>query len=189
MTLYARLIRSVRRFASANDGVSAVEFALVAPFLVMLYLGSIELSLLLRADRAVTSTSASLGDLTARLKTVDDDDMEDLYAAALAMMQPHDASTARMRISSVADTGDGVPRVVWSEGHNISPYTVGTQVDVPTGVVPTPGSVIVSEVEFDYTSSIGYMFSASKTLSDTFYLRPRLIDTITHNGNGGDFGP
>ena len=189
MSILSSLSRRIRRFTSDAEGVTAVEFALIAPFLVMLYLGSIELSLLLRADRTVTSTSASLGDLTARLKTVSDDDMQQMYAAAVAMMQPHDAASARMRLSSVEDNGDGILRVTWSEGYNMAPYAVGDVVTVPSGIVPTPGSVIVSEVAFDYTSSIGYMFSTARTLSDTFYLRPRLIDTIAHEGDGGSFGP
>ena len=72
--------RGVRGIRYNQDGVSAVEFALIAPILILIYLGAVELSLLMRVDRRVTSTTASLGDLTARLSTVTDDDMEEMFA-------------------------------------------------------------------------------------------------------------
>lgn len=88
--------RGVRGIRYNEKGVSAVEFALIAPILILLYLGAVELSLLMRVDRRVTSTSSSLGDLTARLAKVTDDDMREMFAAADVMMQPYSARTARM---------------------------------------------------------------------------------------------
>ena len=52
--------RGIRGLRYNEQGISAVEFALIAPLLITLYLGAIELSLLMEADRRVTQTSASL---------------------------------------------------------------------------------------------------------------------------------
>ncbi|MBU3922209.1 MAG: pilus assembly protein, partial [Alphaproteobacteria bacterium] len=84
-----------------EKGVSAVEFALIAPVMILIYFGCIELSLLMRADRRVTSTASSLGDLTARLVTATDADMQELYSAAAVIMQPYPVQAASMRITSV----------------------------------------------------------------------------------------
>lgn len=175
-----------------EKGVSAVEFALIAPLMILIYFGSIELSLLMRADRRVTSTASSLGDLTARLTTASDSDMQELFDAATVLMSPYPADTARMRITSVVDNGDGNTRVDWSDGFNISPYTAGALITVPPGLVPTPGSVIVSEVEFEYVSDIGFVLSTSRTLKDVFYLRPRRVTSIGRVKDADDstgFGP
>lgn len=175
-----------------EKGVSAVEFALIAPLMILIYFGSIELSLLMRADRRVTSTASSLGDLTARLSTASDADMQELYAAATVLMQPYPANTSRMRITSVVDTGDGTTRVDWSDGFNMTPYTKGALITVPAGLVPTPGSVIVSEVEFEYESTIGLVLDTSRTLKDVFYLRPRRVTSIARTKDNDDktgFGP
>lgn len=175
-----------------EKGVSAVEFALIAPVLVLVYFGCIELSLLMRADRRVTATAASLGDLTARLISVSDQDMQELYNAANVMMQPYSANVARMRITSVVDNGDGQTRVAWSDGFNIDPYTANTTITVPAGLVPSPGSVIVSEVEFDYESRVGFVLDASRTVKDVFYLRPRRVTSIPRvkdNDDSTGFGP
>ncbi|MCA8903600.1 MAG: pilus assembly protein, partial [Hyphomonas sp.] len=97
---------------------------------------------------------------------------------------------ARMRITSIVDSGDGNPKVAWSDAYNMAAYAPGDTVTVPTGIIPSPGSVIMSEVQYDYTSDFGYVISTSKTISDKFYLRPRRVSEIARVSSGGDpFGP
>lgn len=185
--------RGIQGLCYNEKGISAVEFALIAPVMVLLYLGCIELSLMMRADRRITTTSASLGDLAARLSVVTDADMREMFQAANVLMQPHSAATARMRITSVADTGDGQPRVQWSDGYNITAHAPNTILSVPAGIIPPNGSVIVSEVEFDYSSSLGFVIDTTRTMKDTFYLRPRRVIAIERQTEGGSgppaFGP
>lgn len=184
--------RGIKGLWYNEKGVSAVEFALIAPVMVLIYFGCIELSLLMQADRRVTSTASSLGDLTARLVTVTDADMQDLYNAATVLMAPYPAGSARMRITSVVDSGDGQTRVDWSDGFNMTPYANNTVITIPAGLVASPGSVIVAEVEFDYESSVGMVLDASRTVKDTFYLRPRRVSSIARTNDANPatgFGP
>ena len=185
--------RGVRGLRYNEQGISAVEFALIAPLLIVLYLGAIELSLLMEVDRRITQTTASLGDLTARLSTVTDSDMTEMFAAAKIMMQPYDATTAGMRITSIVDKGDGNPKVAWSDAHVLSPYEPGTTVDLPDGIMPSPGSIILAEVQYNYESKFGYIIPSTKLLTDKFYLRPRRVSEIarvTTAGSGTNpFGP
>jgi Flp pilus assembly protein TadG len=83
--------RGMRGLRYNEAGVSAVEFALIAPVMVLIYLGCIELSFLMRVDRRVTSTSAALGDLTARLSSVTDADMNEIVRRRF----DHDAALQR----------------------------------------------------------------------------------------------
>ena len=183
--------RGLRGLRDNERGISAVEFALIAPLLIMLYLGAIELSLLMDVNRRVTQTAASLGDLTARLSTVTDDDMREMFAAAEIMMQPYDANDAGMRITSIVDKGDGRAKVAWSDGHILPAYSTGTIIDLPAGIMPSPGSIIMTEVNYDYKSEIGYIISSDRNVSDKFYLRPRRVSEIARVSKHGDdvFGP
>lgn len=184
--------RGIEGICYNQKGVSAIEFALIAPLMVLIYCGTIELNLMMRADRRVTSTAASLGDLTARLEVVTDGDMQELFNAAAVTMQPYPANMARLRLTSVIDNGDGQTRVGWSDGFNITPYAPNALITVPAGLVPSPGSVIVAEVEFDYESTLGVIIDGSQTLKDAFYLRPRSGNTITRvqdNDPDTGFGP
>ncbi|MEQ8301193.1 MAG: pilus assembly protein [Hyphomonas sp.] len=185
--------RGIQGLHYNEQGVSAVEFAIIAPLMILIYFGCIELSFLMRMDRRVTSTSASLGDLTARLATVTDEDMGEMFAAAKVMMQPYDAESGSMRISSIVDNGDGVTKVAWSDAYSMTALSEGSVVTVPAGIIPSPGSAIVAEVQFNYTSPFGYVLKNERTVSDKFYLRPRRVNEIsrTHkpDNDGTSFGP
>ncbi|MEH6694032.1 MAG: TadE/TadG family type IV pilus assembly protein [Hyphomonas sp.] len=185
--------RGIQGLCYNERGVSAVEFALIAPVMILIYFGCIELSFLMRIDRRVTSTSASLGDLTARLSTVTDQDMHEMFAAAKVMMQPYDAADSSLRITSLVDNGDGKAKVAWSDAYNLTALAPGTQVTVAPGIVPSPGSVIMAEVYYTYQSPFAYVLQNERTISDTFYLRPRRVNEInrTHTGNndGKSLGP
>jgi len=185
--------RGIRGIRYNEQGISAVEFALIAPLLIILYLGAIEVSLLMEVDRRVTQTSASLGDLTARLSTVTDSDMAEMFAAAKVLMEPYDASTAQMRITSIVDNGNGIPKVAWSDAYNMSAYTKGTTITMPAGIMPDSGSIIMAEVSYEYVSNFGYVVSTSKNIADKFYLRPRRVSEIARitspSGSSNPFGP
>lgn len=188
----ARQTAELKDILRKEDGIAAIEFAIIAPLMVLIFFGCIELSLMMRADRRVTATASTLGDLTSRLATVTDEDMRELYNAAAVMMQPYPASDTRMRITSIVDNGNGRKEVRWSDGHRMTARTVGSLVQMPEGIVPSPGSVILTEIEYDY-SGITQVIDTSKTLTDTFYLRPRRVSNIERVRSGGSgppaFGP
>ena len=181
--------RGLKSLLRNEDGISAVEFAFIAPFMILIFFGCIELSFMMRADRRVTATASSLGDLTTRLASVTDQDMRELYNAATVMMQPYPASETRMRITSIVDNGNGQKRVAWSDGHKMDPRPVNSIVEVPDGIVPQPGSVILTEIEYDYEGGVSMVIDTSLTLSDTFYLRPRRVPNIERIRDGGGGAP
>ena len=79
-----QLIRKCLGFHRDERGVSAVEFALLAPFMIALYLGSVQLTLGLTADRKVSQVANSVADLVTQDDFVTD---ADLLAAAKAFRQ------------------------------------------------------------------------------------------------------
>lgn len=165
-----------------RDGISAVEFALVAPLMVLIYFGCIELSFMMLLDRKVTSSTSTLGDLVARAQVIDNDQLDDIFQATRMIMQPNDITVARMRVSSLENDG-GTVKVLWSDGRNFAARPVGSTVTVPTGLVPDGGTIIYSEIEYDYSSVVGYVIKNDKTLSDQFYLRPRNTNSVTRKNS------
>ena len=69
-------------------------------------------------------------------------------------------------------------KVAWSDGYNMTALVEDQPMTVPDDLVPSGGSVIFAEVEYDYSSQLGYFFTTKKTLSDEFYLRPRRTDFV-----------
>ncbi|MEL8054739.1 MAG: TadE/TadG family type IV pilus assembly protein [Pseudomonadota bacterium] len=180
MTVKRFHIRNIRGLFRAKDGVSAVEFALIAPLMLLMYAGCIELSLMMQLDRKVTTSTATLGDLTARATQISNDDLDDIFEATRMIFQPNDITAARMRVTSLReDDGDAV--VDWSDACNLTAYTVDQTISVPANIVPEDGSVILAEIEYDYESKIGGLFTTKQTLKDKFYLRPRRVDLVTRD--------
>ena len=169
--------RRLRQFPLARKGISAIEFALIAPLMVLIYFACIELSLMMVLDRKVTSAAASLGDLVARAAVLDDDDLDDVIQATRMIMEPNPVEDARIRVSSLYDD-DGTIRVAWSDAQNLQEYEEDTEIEIPEDLVPEDGSVIYAEVEYDYESQVGYFITTKKVIRDEFFLRPRRVSHV-----------
>ena len=167
------LRRSAKRLHHDVRGVSAVEFALIAPVMIIILFGVIEISQLFTADRKVTRTTSTVADLVAQDDVITADEMTDIFTASSAIMQPYDTAGLQMRVSSVVMDDKGKVAVDWSEGRNISPRAPGSVVSVPAGILQTNTSVIMAEVNYNYASTLGTFLSTPVKLGETFYLRPR----------------
>lgn len=161
------------RFRRAQDGLSAVEFALILPVMLTSLLGAVEVSNGMLADRKVTQTTSTLADLVSQDNSVTNTEINDIFAAAVAVMHPIDATSMRMRISSIVADANGITRVAWSDGRNMSARAVNSTITVPAGMVAPNGSVILTEIELDYRTTFGEFLTSGVTIRDKFYLRPR----------------
>src|SRR3954471_12271791 len=90
--LAARARRSLHRFRHDKRGVSAVEFAMLLPLMVTLYIGGVEVSSAIAVDRKVTLVARTLGDLVAQSTSVNDTDMTNILNAATSVVQPYSPS-------------------------------------------------------------------------------------------------
>ncbi|MEL6258161.1 MAG: TadE/TadG family type IV pilus assembly protein, partial [Pseudomonadota bacterium] len=106
-------MQRLKRFLQNNDGVSAVEFALVAPVMIAVFFGSMELSLVMQVDRKTTTAAATLGDLVAQASAMDQSQLDDIFAATELILAPNATQNMRQRVSSVIEDG-GVVVVQWS---------------------------------------------------------------------------
>lgn len=160
-------------------GVSAVEFALILPVQLALIYGTVEVSNLLIADRKLVSATSTTADLFAQAKSVADSDIDDIFLAGRAVMQPLDQSQLSLIVSSVVADADGVTSIEWSEGYGATGLTAGGAYDLPAGLVAPNQSVIVVESQYIYKSQLGKIITAPITLTDRFYLSPRRSNKVT----------
>lgn len=97
----ARLAAQARRFVRTRDGVAAVEFAMILPLMLLLYVGMAELSRALANSRKVTLLSRTASDLVARGTNLSQAAMKDVFAASGAVLAPFSATGARTVVSAV----------------------------------------------------------------------------------------
>jgi len=182
MTRAARLactcVNRINRFAGDERGVSAVEFAMVLPLMLTLYLGSIEMSQGIAADRKVTLTARTVADLVSQTTSISNTEMNNSLSAATAVMAPYPTAHLTLTVTSVKIDADGKATVAWSDSLNGSARAKGSSVTLPAALNVPSTSLIWSEVQYAYTPTIGYILSGTVTLKDHIYMRPRLSDEV-----------
>lgn len=175
----SRLLRPFKRLAEDGSAVSAVEFALILPLMLTLYIGGNEFGHALTISRKVTHVASTVSDLVAQSKTLTNADMGNILDAAESVMTPYPATNLKIKVSLLAINNTGKVTVVWSDANeNDTPLTVGQEVQVPVDIIQNNTHLVVAEVHHDYTPMIGYVLTGTFDLWDRFYLRPRLVEKI-----------
>lgn len=156
-----------------EKGLGAIEFAMIVPLMVTMYLGAVEFGHALTLDRRVTSTASSTADLVAQVEEVDDDDVADIFAAATSILSPYDTATLSIVVTSVYADENNDTKVRWSEAQNGTAYAPDSAYTLPAGLTQPFSSVIVAEVSYLYVPPVGQFLTGGLTMSETFYLKPR----------------
>jgi Flp pilus assembly protein TadG len=175
MTLMQRL----RGFARATGGLAALEFAILAPMMVFLLFGSVELIDMLAVNRRVQNTAASLADVISRDTEVSNSEMSGLWDATDTLMYPEPDTGMQIRVTSILIEDSSTARVVWSEGHGgMGGLAVNSTYPLPAAMMRPGTSVIMTETSFPYTSPLGLLVAGSVNMTHTAYRRSRLVDPI-----------
>lgn len=178
------------RFARARDGVSAVEFALILPLMLVIYAGCGELTTALSLDRKVSRAASTISDLVAQQTTISATQMNGIFDATQAILEPFDDSVAKVVVTVVNVTSSG-QKVAWSRSRGDTAATAGkappTGFSVSSDIASVGDQVVVGRVTYSYTSPFtGVMSSITGSgaynLKHIFFLKPRQGTTITFSG-------
>jgi Flp pilus assembly protein TadG len=170
----------LRRFAADQGGVSAVEFAILLPLMLTMYLGGVEVSQAVSADRKTTLVAHTVGDLTAQVINVQTNDVTNIFNAGTAVAFPFSSSNLAMTLTSVCINAAGTAATVgWSQTQNGTAHTGTVTANIPTALMIANTSLIWGEAYYNYKPTIGWTITGTLNLSDRFFLRPRLSGTVT----------
>src|ERR1700694_2793014 len=111
-------------FLGDRRGLSAVEFALLLPLMLTLYLGSVEVSNGVAADRKVAITARTVADLASRMTTIHNADMTNILNASSAVIAPYAVSNLVVTVSEVSMDAQGKATVTWSDSLNGTAHIV-----------------------------------------------------------------
>ena len=138
-----RLRRAFLRARRATDGVAAVEFALLLPFMLLLYLGSAETTQAVMTSRKAAVAAKTLSDLTSQESTstpMTDAIMGNIFNAAAAIMQPFSsgASALSMNVTGVSfTTYTSNPTTATAPSPYAAVWIPNTSVVASSGNLPT----------------------------------------------------
>lgn len=170
----------LRRLKDDKRGVAAVEFALIAPIMILLYMGIVEVTLAMMANRRAGHTAAVVGDLVAQSGQMNTAQMNDIFEVGDALMKPFPSTGLKMRITSVKANAQGAPKVVWSRGSGMTGLSGGADATgVPSNLLAAGESVVMAEVTYTWTSPLGQTLTDAMAFNQKFFLRPRKAVEVT----------
>jgi hypothetical protein len=184
------LFRKPKSLISDRRGVAAADFALLAPALIFLVVGVLEMALRFRASEEAARFVHQAADLVAREEELETEDLEELYIASVHMMKPlQTTDKLDFDVSQIGfeDDDDETPFVMWRRvgGEEI-------EVDLEDAEdmgVPGEGLIRVA-VRYNYTSPITSMFDGPNLAIVKYaYSRPRstrLVSIDDETDDGGE---
>ena len=166
------------RLRGDRRGVSAVEFALIAPVIIVFYFGLAEFCQAFMVQKRMGRTAAAVADLVTQNETVTRADVADVFEVGDLMMRPFSAETLSQRATAVTRQEDGSVEVDWSLGQGMAARAPGEEVTVPDGLIAAGESVVMTEITYDYESPFADLLPGMTQFSHTYYLRPRKVEQV-----------
>lgn len=163
--------------------VAAVEFAIVVPFMLLLYVGGVELGNGLAIGVKVSETAHTVADLVSRNACVNTSSLSTMLGASAATIAPYSVGNATVTVSEVSTDINGKATVTWSQALNGTPRPVGQPMTLPAALgTPSPPkvSLILGEVTYQYTPNLGYTISGTVPIADSYYLFPRVSSSVQY---------
>jgi Flp pilus assembly protein TadG len=182
-TLPAKYRSILHRFVRDPKGVSAIEFAIVLPFMVALYVGAIELGDGLSIRFKATTAVRAVTSLASEYVSIDTSAMSTILNAASTVMTPYTLSGMAITLTEITTNGSGQGTVTWSCSLGGTAHTWNASYTLPTNLQTANITVLLGEVSYPYTPGLGYVISGTVNIYQNIYFYPRLSSTITGPGS------
>lgn len=181
MNLLARLMRDCR-------GGALIELAAVAPVLVLLTMGGVEIARLALLHQKLDRVAASMGDLVSQADGISAAQVDQLFAAVAPVAWPFAlGADGTVIVTSVGETG-GSTRVNWQRqgggtlAENSAFGVAGATATLPAGLTLRSGdTLIAAEVWFDFRPVLFAAVAPPARLYHRALFRPRLGALTTLN--------
>ncbi len=183
-----RFDAQIHRFVQNRSGIGAIEFAILAPLLIVLYLGTLEATVALNVYGKVARASSSVGDLVAAQSTsVDKPFLATMPDVVSSILAPFSSSDYTLKMTGIKLDSAGKAKVDWSwDRAGSRPYTTGVDItaSLPADLQIASSYLIRSELSVPYTMLLylpgmaGTQASAF-TMTKTYYFSPRVGSSVT----------
>jgi Flp pilus assembly protein TadG len=186
-----RMMQHLRALARNRSGVAIIEFALVAPVLMLMYCGAYVVSDMVTCGRKVSLAARSITDLGSQYASLTSAQAAAILTNSAYVIAPYSSTNASMRISEIQVTDASHAIVVWSNAPNSTALAIGTVINLPKNMAPvdmqpnlltlTPGSYfIMGEVSYSYTPAFGMGWLPSPSLYNRYFMLPRVSTSVQY---------
>jgi Flp pilus assembly protein TadG len=186
----ARAAQATKRFRADVRGIAAVEFAFIAPILLVMLIGAVEITRAVSINKRLAAVTDMIADLVARETKLTGADVEAIYEIAALAMAPFDAGELKLSIIPVMSAADNAGNtLVYPSTANRPSYGGGDQpakcqsYPLATGMLGKKESVIVVESSYAFRPLfVGYVMG-SQEWKDRAFAKPRKSMCVAFDGD------
>lgn len=174
----------LRSFLADRRGVAAVEFAIIAPVMLVMYFGLAEFTQAMMAERRTIRAASAIGDMVAQNSEISASGtggVSDVLAISSTLMRPFPTGTAlKLCVASLVADAAGKIKVEWTQNQNDSncPARDSSPTGLSADLISANQSLIMSRVTYSYTGIINQALKTNPTFTKTLYLRPRRSNKV-----------
>jgi len=180
-----------QRFRRDRRGIAAIEFALVVPLMLVMYLGTIEISAAVSINRKVSRIASTVADLVTQQTEVTKSDLKGIMEIGEALLFPYNSDSPVITVVAI-DVESTYPKggkIVWARRDNKGTFDNGglsknADIEVPTDLRIDGSFLIRVDTGLDYVPIVHWLIGDSVgkmkggvgviEMSERYYLRPRL---------------
>lgn len=186
-----RPLRNLGGMLRDDRAVAAVEFALILPLLLTLYLGTVEGASLYAVDRKVATLASTVADLVAREKdTLTQTELDDYFEAAVNILSPYDTDGLAQVVSLLSIDSAGEATVVWSAAHGSGvardaddQFPLEADAEINVLARGAGGWLVVGEADYAYSPLTGFVYQNTINLRHVEYFLPRIASEVDYDPN------
>jgi Flp pilus assembly protein TadG len=173
-------------FLRAENGVAAIETAIILPFLILLFFGMIDLTALISFNRKITYSASVISDLVSQNRTnVLKATIDDYYKAAEMIIAPTPATDFRVEVYGFRKVSGAVVQV-WKTGKGSGPVCTSTpDTSAMPDLMTANNDVVVAIACMQYAPYVASFMgesilgATSFNVEQTIMVRPRSTTTLT----------
>ncbi len=180
---------TVKSFARDQRGVSAVEFALLLPVMILIYAGVADVSRGVDANRKVSRVASMVGDLISRQISVMPAQLDDVFKIGATLMIPSGTApeirVSFIKVEAVQNRPNLVVKLDWSQktaGFKESSNRVdreNKQTYLPENLRQEPMNYIRVEAQYTYKPLLSAVLP-DIAMEEIYYISPRYSDSIRY---------
>lgn len=163
---------------SDQHGVAMIEFALVLPLLLLLYLSSVELTNALACQRKLSATSRFVADTVSQSVVIEAAQLNDIINTAQVIMAPYSLDGFALKVSALQTGLNGSTTIVWSRALHTSSAARDTTTNLPVNLAERGRFLIRVETFYDFPKISPLSLPVPIHLHDELFMAPRQSRTI-----------
>jgi len=165
-----------KKLQQDNSGIAAIEMALIFPMMIVLLIGLVDVTDGLSANRKVTITTNTLGDLISQEPGITTKaNIDGIFVGATQTMVPYDGANLGLEIFNYRKIGNNAPTLNW-EHRSGTNCGAAPAVTADMEALMTQGNdLIISRTCYNFSYILGNLFSGSTSfpMKEEMTLRPR----------------